>query len=187
MLSSPPCLLSTWQSTQPALFRWLLKQSHQPDLAFDLLQETFLKALKQQRAFCDIENQRAWLFRVAANLLRDEQRRTQKWQTHEDIDETTLVDNNWHSQPVDDLVACLPKALRCLCSSDRDILQRCDIDGMTQATYAEQNHLPLSTVKSRIQRARTHLRRVLKQNCQIRFDDNQHVCCFTPAKPRKLP
>ncbi|RBM47914.1 hypothetical protein DLR65_13880 [Vibrio tarriae] len=36
-------------------------------MSFDLLQDTFLKALQQRQAFCDIQNQIAWLYRVARN------------------------------------------------------------------------------------------------------------------------
>lgn len=41
-------------------------------MADDLLQDLFLKALRQGDRFCDLHNARAWLFEVARNLLADQ-------------------------------------------------------------------------------------------------------------------
>lgn len=67
-----PCLLTTWSRSEQMLFRWLVKRCGDRDLAVDVLQETFLKALQMNQSFCEIEHQKAWLFRVAANALTDE-------------------------------------------------------------------------------------------------------------------
>ncbi|MGL4715803.1 MAG: RNA polymerase sigma factor [Aeromonas sp.] len=43
--------------------------------ADNLLQETLLRAIRQQGKFCAIENARAWLFDVARHLVIDKSRR----------------------------------------------------------------------------------------------------------------
>jgi RNA polymerase sigma-70 factor (ECF subfamily) len=176
--SAVPCLLETWHLTESELFRWLRKQCGDEALAFDLLQETFLRALQKQKGFCDIQNQRAWLFRVAANLLTDERRQSNKFayehnfETHAgDKDETPVVDS---------LAQCLPKALKRLSATDKAIIESCDLQGMSQKAFAQQAGLSLPATKSRLQRARIKLRDTLKSQCQIRLDDQQRVCCFFP-------
>jgi len=175
-----PCLLATWADTESALFRWLTQHCSCHDLAYDLLQETFLKALQQETHFCNFDNQKAWLFTVAKNLLIDEWRKSGKIQSlnAEVLDSETDLER----EPVVSLVQCLPRALACLNEQDRAVIEFCDLQGHSQLEFAQRYHLSITAVKSRIQRARPKLREQLKVNCDIRFDDNDKVCCFTPAK-----
>jgi len=174
-----PCLLDTWHRSESTLFRWLVKQCQDHDLAFDLLQETFLRALQQERAFCDITHQRAWLFRVSANLLADQWRANEKLSFDQQwLEKAVEMDDL--APTVDSLAQCLPKALRRLEPADKMIIEACDLNGMSQYAFAQQHGLSLSAAKSRIQRAREKLRQTLKTQCQIRFDDQQRVCCFVP-------
>ena len=46
------------------------------DTADDLLQDVFVKAMRQGRGFCALDNPRAWLFQVARNALVDRLRVT---------------------------------------------------------------------------------------------------------------
>jgi len=176
-----PCLLDIWGDIENTLYHWLYKQSHDSDLAFDLLQETFLKALQIDRSFCDISNQRAWLFKVASNLLTDE------WRKQKRLEPLHLLEYSTHESdslmdPVDSLVQCLPKALACLSNEERRVVEFCDLQGKSQQDFATHASLSLPAVKSRIQRARRKLREHLKNNCAIRFDDHNRVCCFFPKK-----
>lgn len=175
-----PCLLDLWGRIENSLYYWLRKQTHDNELAFDVLQETFLRALQMNRSFCDIENQKAWLYRVANNLLVDEWRKQHRlepldinaFSEQEETDSEFLV--------VDSLAQCLPKALACLSDEDRDVIEYCDLHGHSQQEFSNLRNLAISTVKSRIQRARVKLSHHLKTNCQIRFDENNRVCCFIP-------
>jgi len=177
-----PCLLDTWAQTETSLYHWLKSRCLNDDLAFDLLQETFLKALQRETAFCDINNQKAWLFTVAKNLLIDEWRKSDRFESFEGDGYQSFVDMTTENEPIDGLAQCLPKALACLNEEDRAVLEFCDLLGNSQQEFANRNNLSLTAVKSRIQRARPKLRSQLKINCQIRFDDSNKVCCFTPSK-----
>lgn len=54
-----------------ALVRYLTRRLGDSDWAEEVAQETFVRALRQSH----IENERAWLFAVATNLVRDEARK----------------------------------------------------------------------------------------------------------------
>jgi RNA polymerase sigma-70 factor (ECF subfamily) len=54
-----------------ALVRYLTRRLGDRDWAEEVAQETFLRALRQD----NLTNERAWLFAVATNLVRDEARR----------------------------------------------------------------------------------------------------------------
>ncbi len=177
-----PCLLEAWQDFQQPLADWLLAQTRGSDLANDVLQEVFLRALRQNEKFCRIDNPRAWLFRVAKNCLHDHHRLHQRLECgephFEHLDSAPEV-----MAKVDGLAECLPRVLLELSDSDRHIIQCCDIDGMSQKLYAQQQGLSLSAAKSRLQRARQKLRQQLVSACQVRFDEQQQVCCYTPRQP----
>lgn len=174
---APPCLMTAWQQHEHEIYGWLLKQSGSPMDADDLLQETFLRAIRQQGKFCAIENARAWLFEVARHLVIDRSRRQRPmFQLHDE-----LAMQQSELDAVDSLAGCLPRVLERLAQADRDILKRCDLEGMKQADYAAQYGLTLAAAKSRLLRARERLRQQLSLDCQVRLDSSGRVCCFTPA------
>ncbi|MBD0787236.1 sigma-70 family RNA polymerase sigma factor [Vibrio sp. Y2-5] len=180
--SPVPCLLDTWTTTEPALYRWLTQHCSCQDLAYDLLQDTFLRALQRDRAFCDIENQKAWLFSVAKNLLVDEWRKSGRLECLTDSNDLHTIYISSEREPIESLAQCLPKALACLSEEDRSVIEFCDLQGHSQEEFAKIHHLTLTAVKSRIQRARPKLRAKLNANCHIIFDEQHKVCCFTPKR-----
>ncbi|MGP8305951.1 sigma-70 family RNA polymerase sigma factor [Vibrio sp. YIC-376] len=178
-LKSPvvPCLMDTWHLSESAIYHWLLKQTADEELSVDLLQDTFLRAMQKKQGFCDIHNQKAWLFRVAHNLLIDRQRQSAKLFRMDLFDYEPTWEQEEEAQ-VDSLAQCLPKALDKLSHSDREIIKQCDLQGVSQQDYATQHELTLVATKARIQRARKKLKTILQHQCHIRFDDQQRVCCF---------
>jgi len=84
------------------------------------------------------------------------------------------------SDAVGNLSECLPRVLLELSAEDREVITRCDLDGMSQQHFAELKDISLSAAKSRVQRARRRLRQTLETNCQVRMNDVGNVCCFVP-------
>ncbi|WP_018914832.1 sigma factor-like helix-turn-helix DNA-binding protein [Thiomonas sp. FB-6] len=64
---------------------------------------------------------------------------------------------------------------------DRDIVQRCDLDGLTVRAYAESAGLSLPAAKARLLRARKRLRDTLVQRCGVRFDHHGSARCHAGA------
>lgn len=65
------CLMSAWDKHESELRGWLRSRLGNPHDAEDMLQDLFLKAMRQDRKFCEIANARAWLFEVARNAVAD--------------------------------------------------------------------------------------------------------------------
>jgi RNA polymerase sigma-70 factor (ECF subfamily) len=183
---SRPCLLEAWNACEGELLGFLRHHAPAGVGAEDLLHDLFLRALRQDRGFCELGNPRAWLFEVARNLLTDQLRRKRDTvELPDDLaasaDEADAVDE------VDRLSACLPRVLSELAAEDRESIELCDIGGMTQARFAELKGLSLPGAKSRIQRARQRLRARLLEACQVRLDATGKVCCFAPRPPPGAP
>lgn len=68
------CVIKAWRAHEGELRRYLTHRLGNTQLAEDLLQETFVKAMRQGKDFCSLDNSRAWLFQVARNALVDYQR-----------------------------------------------------------------------------------------------------------------
>ncbi len=174
------CILDAWKAHETELIRFLCHRAGDEDTARDMLQEVFLRALRRPQGLCDVADPRAWLFHAARNLLIDRYRLSK--------DQVSLPDNLPASQdtgpaPVDALSDCLPRVLGELAEQDQQAIQLCDIQGLSDQAYADKQGLSLSAAKSRLRRARQHLRRHLETACQVRYDETGQVCCFIPRAP----
>jgi RNA polymerase sigma-70 factor (ECF subfamily) len=170
------CLMTAWHRHEAELRAWLRGRLGNPHDAEDLLQDLFLKAMRQDKKFCQIENARAWLYEVARNALAD-RLRLKKEQVELPDDLVQEIDE---PIPVDTLAQCLPRALAELSEEDREAITLCDLEGLNQEDFARLKGLTLPGAKSRVQRARMRLREHLGSACQVRFDEAGKVCCFVP-------
>lgn len=172
------CLTTAWTAHAAELRGWLRHRVNNPALADDLLQDLFLKALRQGERFCDLNNARAWLFEVARKLLADHLR-----VAHHMVDlPEDLAAQTDDTDTVDTLTACLPRVLSELSIEDREAITLCDLQGLAQADFAQLQGLSLSAAKSRVQRARVRLRTHLSQVCQVQMDDGGRVSDFVPRR-----
>lgn len=174
---SRPCLLAAWSAHEASLRAYLRHRSGDASDADELMQELFLKAMRQGERFCSVENPRAWLFQVARNALADRLRLRHE---HLPLPEELPTPDADTGAPVDALSQCLPRVLSELAEADRQAIRFCDIDGHSQQALAEHLGLSLSGAKSRLQRARQRLKQRLETACQVQFDDSGAVCGFTP-------
>lgn len=174
-----PCLLDAWSSHERELREWLRHRLGNPVDAEDMLQDLFIKALRQGERFCDLSNARAWLFEVARNALADRLRlRRDTIELPADLASETV-----ETATVDSLTACLPRVLAELSPADREALTLCDLEGLPQEEYARRAGLSLPGAKSRVQRARKRLREQLTLSCQVRLDTAGQVIDFVPRPP----
>lgn len=173
------CVLSAWKNHESELLNFLIHQRGNRDLAEDLLQDVFIKSMRQGQAFCRLENPRAWLFQVARNALIDHARTAH---SSEALPDHLAMETDTSRAPVDELDHCIARNLLDLTVDDRDIIERCDLQEWTVSHYAVQRQLSLAAAKSRLLRARQRLRDLLIRNCQVKFDPQGQVCCHTPRK-----
>lgn len=173
-----PCLLAAWSRHQPELRGWLRGRLGGASDADDVLQDVFVKAMQQEETFCAIGNPRAWLFEVARNAIADRLRR------HRDMVELPddLATPSDDVPAVDALTACLPRVLAELDAQDREAITLCDLDGMSQQSYARLKGLTLPGAKARVQRARRRLRARLTLRCRVQLDAHGTVIDFVPRR-----
>jgi RNA polymerase sigma-70 factor (ECF subfamily) len=173
-----PCVLDSWQRHEGELRGYLRHRLGDIYLADDLIQDVFLKAMRQGRQFCGLVHPRAWLFQVARNAMVDALR----------VERPTipLPDDLMAPEPdmpaVDAVADCLPLILDRLRAEDSDILRQCDLAGTKQLDYARAHGLTLPATKARLLRARQRMRDALIRDCGVRFDEAGSVCCHTAQR-----
>ena len=182
--SSVGCLNKAWREHQAEIRRFLVHRTGNQDDADDLLQEVFIRALRQGGDFCQLDAPRAWLFHVARNLLIDRLRLTRE---QVPLPDDLCAEPEPELRPVDELSQCIPRVLSELSPEDREAMVLCDLQGMTQQAYAQQLGLSLPAAKSRVQRARARLQARMVTACQVSFDEAGEVCCFVPRPPLDSP
>ncbi len=169
------CVSAAWAAHEAELRAYLRHRMADADAANDLLQDVFVKAMRQGQGFCTLDNPRAWLFQVARNALVD---RLRTAHAHEPLSDTlaeSLVAPLEATAPVDALAGCVARTLAELPASDADVLRACDLEGQTQRAYADAHGLSLPAVKARLLRARQRLRDRLTQVCRVQFEPDGRV------------
>jgi RNA polymerase sigma-70 factor (ECF subfamily) len=144
-----------------------------PATAEDVTQDSFVRAFQHMGEFRD-GSFRAWLLKIVSNAAYDELRRSKRHPfislvledgNGEEIDSPgwlidpgqsveAEVEQNELSKDIDRMLAELPEAQRSILT----LIDRYELD-YTEA--AEILHIPLGTVKSRLARARLHMKRKL--------------------------
>lgn len=149
-----------------------------PGDADDVVQSVMVKLL-ERRAEIDADSVRAWLFTVTRNAVAEYYRQRRPaidLDTFGDVPETDAVDPA--DRTIGDLSDCLDPMFRMLPPSDADLLRRIDLHGEAQTDLAASLGVPLSTLKSRVQRARTKLRAAFDACCAIDLGRNGAPIAF---------
>lgn len=175
-------LLSIWSRHEPELRGWVRARAPIPSEVEDILQDSFIKALRQGDRIAAVAQPRAWLFEITRNTLID-RLRAHKPLAPLPADWEELPDEAPQSAVVDDLVACVPRVLSELEPGDREAIELCDLQGLSQAEFARLKGLTLPAAKSRVQRARLRMRERMAKGCQVSFDPGGRVDDFVPRPP----
>lgn len=164
-----------------------------PGDADDVVQSVMVKLL-ERRGEIDASSVRAWLFAVTRNAVAEyyrQHRPSIDLDTFGDVAEVDATDPS--DRAIGNLSDCLDPMLRMLSASDADLLRRIDLEGAAQTDLAASLGIPLSTLKSRVQRARTRLRSAFDDCCAIDLGRNGAPIAFergaacTPACDSEEP
>lgn len=138
-----------------------------PGDADDVVQSVMVKLL-ERRGDIGPDSVRAWLFAVTRNAVTDYYRQRRPSVDLDSFGDVPAINN---ADPTDrtigELTDCLEPMFGTLPDADADILRRIDLGGEAQTTLAASLGIPLSTLKSRVQRARLKLRAAFDACCAI--------------------
>jgi RNA polymerase sigma-70 factor (ECF subfamily) len=151
-----------YQRTARPLWAYLARVSGNATLADDFLQESYLRFLCAERLKDDENACRAYLFRIATNLMRDHWRRPQTAALDEVPEAALAVADRAGSERVDS-VALLGPAFARLKPKDRQLLWLAYAEGYTHREIAEITGLGAASIRLLLFRARRKLARWLRE------------------------
>ena len=148
--------------------RWLTGNDTE---ARDLVQDTFVLALRSREQFAAGTNLRAWLFRIARNRFLDLRQRRRRERLAgsdtqdpgEQADPTAAFFGDHELGRIQGLVrGDIGRALAALPEAYRTAIVLADVEGWTWEEVAAILGVPIGTVQSRVFRGRRALRALLK-------------------------
>lgn len=143
-------------ATQDSLFRFCFYLSGNRQLAEDLCQECFVRALEQIKSLKDPASFKGWLLRMAKNLFLDHVRspRNRPSDPVETLDEGAEQAQRTESMPVAELSLQVRQALESLAPEERLSILLVDLEGQSYAEAAEVIGITEEALRSRLHRAR---------------------------------
>ena len=152
---------------QQPLLRYAIYLIHDPDMAADVVQISFIKAYRNLRAYNPRYKFSSWLYRIVHNEAMNAVRKAKHTVSESDEPEYIehFVSENLVEQRIDqdflrdDMQACLAG----LDVKYRDVLWLYYFQGMKYADISTVLHIPAATVGVRIQRAKAALKKICQQ------------------------
>lgn len=151
--------------------------SHQDD-AYDAAQEVFLRVYKHIGSFREMSSLSTWIYKITVNTCNDMLRKRRRTVTvslsleddensngmPEIADNTPLPEEQIQRR---ETVAAVREAIAQLKDEYRQMILLCDIEGQSYEEAAQISGCPVGTVKSRLNRARKALRKILSEKREL--------------------
>jgi RNA polymerase sigma-70 factor, ECF subfamily len=158
--------------------RWIARDSYDAE---DLVQETYLKALRSFSSFQPGTNFRAWIFRILRNTFLSsrktfERRMIDTLESEEEGPELAVVTDTPETILMDrSNIQRVQRAIDDLPAHYRDPLLLCEVEEMSYGEIAEILSIPIGTVMSRLARARKLVRQSLRSAPARQSTDCQSI------------
>jgi RNA polymerase sigma-70 factor (ECF subfamily) len=148
---------SFYDRTAPGLWSYLTRATGDRDRAGDLLQETYYRLLKARVEFQGEAHRRHYLFRIAANLLRDAHRRRMPALVSLSAEDREAPIASDGAPTRFETRADVTRALNGLRPRDRDLLWLAYAQGYSHDEIAETLGLRPGSIKLMLSRARQRM------------------------------
>jgi RNA polymerase sigma-70 factor (ECF subfamily) len=135
-----------YAATAKPLWAYIARVSGRPDVANDLLQETYCRFLTSQLANRELAETKPYLFRIATNLLRD------RWRNGEDTTWSEALEMSCERDL--DTQIDIRDLMQQLKPRERQLLWLAYVEGMTHSEIAKSTGLQVMSVRMLLFRAR---------------------------------
>jgi RNA polymerase sigma-70 factor (ECF subfamily) len=191
--------LEVWRKVQDRLRAFVARRVESEAETDDILQEVFLRVHQRLDGLKDQRRLAPWLFQIARHAIVDHyrtpaRRREVPVGLASDLD----ADRSAPAPPFAgmspdsaelraELAACLRPMIGRLSAPYREAVMLVELDGVTQQAAAKRLGLSPSGVKSRVQRGRRQLKRMLDECCLIQLDRRGGVAEYALRDARCNP
>jgi len=168
---------TAWIDLSTRLRKFIRSRVADDATADDLLQDVFLKISRRGDDWKNAGHLEGWLFRVARNAIVDYYRTKRH---NVEIEDIHADENFADPECYEDLKASFRRMVNELPRHYREAIVLTEFEGLSQIELAERLGISVSGAKSRVQRARRHLRKMLEDCCRFEFDRRGRVIDCLP-------
>jgi RNA polymerase sigma-70 factor (ECF subfamily) len=151
----------------------------------DIVQRVFLQVHRALPTLRDTDKLHPWIYQTTRRAIADYYRAPSHTRevasgTADDFAEhlAAHAPDGAEESAFQELSACLQPLIRSLSPADQEALQLVEFVGLTQVEAAGRLGLSVSGMKSRVQRARRHLRSALDDCCRVALDQRGGVMSY---------
>lgn len=164
------------------LLRTIARRVGNESDAQDVLQEVFLRALRNSETLAEARTPLAWLYTVTNAAIADHFRKKSRTPSGNAAGLETLIEPA-NEVEVEGLTRCLFPLVKALPAPYQQALTFTDLEGGKQVEYARLNQLKPSTARSHVQRGREMLRKMVLGCCDVGLDEGRNVSTLHPKQP----
>jgi RNA polymerase sigma-70 factor (ECF subfamily) len=176
---------SVWTELHANLRGFVARRVREHADVDDIVQRVFLQVHRALPTLRDTDKLHAWIYQTTRRAIADFYRspshhREVATGSAEDVaDNLVGVDpDETEASAARELSTCLKPLINNLAAADQQALQMVEFEGLTQVEAAARLGLSVSGMKSRVQRARSHLRVALDDCCRIALDRRGGVISY---------
>jgi len=168
-----------WESFHVELRNYVRRRTKDDATADDIVQEIFVKVLKNMERIEEVENIQEYLYAIARNTLIDSFRSRKLVLKEDYIENEALRENSLDGNSEDEVPASLNRIVSSCCvrpfidklpDKYREAIIASEINNESQKEMAERLNISYSGAKSRVQRGREKLKELLQQCCDFEYD-----------------
>jgi RNA polymerase sigma-70 factor, ECF subfamily len=166
-----------WHEFAGKLGRFIRARVADPATAEDILQDVFVKIQQRLGQLEDPARLEGWIYLITRNAIIDHYRTRKRLV---ELPETLPAESDAPDDELEELRAAFRRMIYTLPEPYREALVLTEFDGFSQQELAHRLGLSLSGAKSRVQRGRAQLKRMLEDCCTFEFDRRGQVIDCTP-------
>jgi RNA polymerase sigma-70 factor (ECF subfamily) len=153
------------------------------ELADEITQQVLIKVHESLAQLREPHKLQAWLRKIVYNTLMDHHRQRQALPLPDGLElaEGETLDEAGNQA----VIGCLESLIKALSPAYRQVLAAVELGNQLQTEYAKTHHLSLSTVHSRLARARQRLKKQIQAGCYLRTDAHGGVVEY--RLPKNFP
>lgn len=170
---------TAWAELHANIRGFVRRRVREPADVDDIVQQVFLRVHQSLPTLRDAEKLHAWIYQTTRRTIVDHyrtpahRREVPVGAADDVVPESQQVDptaDEHEESALEELSTCLRPLMGKLGEADQEALRMVEFDGLTQIEAARRLGLSVSGMKSRVQRARLHLRSALDDCCRVALD-----------------
>ncbi len=181
---------SMWTQLHEGLRAFIAKRVRNKAETDDLLQEVFLRVHQHAQGLQEPERMVSWVYQITRNAIVDHYRSAERRRElpaglaiESEEDKKAMAVEEDESEAKYELSHCLRPMIDRLSADYREAIRLVELDGLTNQEAASKLGLSVPGMKSRVQRGRRQLRKMLDDCCLIELDRRRGIVEFEPRRP----